>query len=422
MFFLRIFLFSNDSLGINNKNARIYHSTNSQGGNAMQRGWSQARLAILLLGAVVIVFTACGSPSTDDVLDQIDPPQIDYIDDEEELDLEVMEEVEDVDEGQTSSVTEDMEGSMDEEHAEEKGGPEEKGEADEQNEDLHELYLIDRNGKVAPQSMKMIIDEDDNKALVEHLVQEGPVTEKLPSGFQAVLPPGTEILDMSVNNAGVANINFNEAFSDYQPSQELQVLQSLTWTLTQLDNVDRVKISMNGEELTMMPQNNTPIGDGYTRGHGINLELNDQTDLVSTTPIVVYFLSQTDDQTYYVPVTRRVDQDKSKYEAVIDELLEGPSYMSQLLTDFRQEVELIEEPSVKNGTITVNFNEALLSQMEGTAISENVLNMLVLSLTEQADIDSVSLNVDSESTIMVNNGVSLTEPVVRPSRVNIGQF
>jgi len=386
----------------------------------MQRGWSQVRLAILLLGAVVIVLTACGSPSTDDVLEEIDPPQINYIDDEEELDLEVMEGVEEADEDLTSSIT--MDESIDEEEPEEKGGPEEKDGPIEQEEELYELYLNDRNGQVAPQSIVVEVEGEVERALVEHLVQEGPVTEKLPSGFQAVLPPGTEVLDMSINSSGVAHIDFNESFADYHPSKEMQVIQSLTWTLTQLDDVDRVKISMNGEELFTMPHNNTPIADGYTREHGINLELNDQADLVSTTPIVVYFLSQTDDQTYYVPVTRRVDENKNKYEAVIDELLEGPSYMSRLLTDFRQEVELIEEPSLKNGIVTLNFNEALLSQLEGTAISEDVLNMLVLSLTEQANIESVSLMVNSESTIMVNNGESLTDPVVRPSRVNIGQF
>ncbi|WP_280769825.1 GerMN domain-containing protein [Salipaludibacillus daqingensis] len=386
----------------------------------MQRGWSQARLAILLLGAVVIIFTACGSPNTDDVLEEIDPPQINYIEDEEDIDVDVVVMEEDageadgVDEDQTSSITEE---DMEElEEIEEKGGP------IIEDDELQEVYLLDQNGNVAPQPMKIMSDEDDKTALIEHLVQEGPVTEQIPSGFQAVLPPGTEVLSIEENSAGEILIDFNEDFSDYHPSQELQVLQSLTWTLTQLEDVDRVKISLNGELLSAMPQNDTPIGDGYTREHGINLEVNDQADLVSTTPVVVYFLSQTGDQTYYVPVTRRVNEEDDKYKAVINELLEGPSYMSQLLTDFRQEVELLEEPSFENGTVTVNFNEALLSQMEGSAISEDVLNMIVLSLTEQEGVESVSLEVESDSSIMVNNGESLTDPVVRPSRVNIGQF
>ncbi|PYZ93957.1 sporulation protein [Salipaludibacillus keqinensis] len=365
---------------------------------------------------MVMLFTACGSQITDDVLEEIDPPQIDYIEDEDELEVEVMDQ--DVDDGQISSITDDMDDAeepMDEEGAEEKGGPVTV------DEELHELYLVDRNGMVAPQTMNMLMPEDKLTALVEHLVQEGPVTEQLPNGFQAVLPPETEVLGVKVKN-GVATIDLNESFTDYHPSQEMQILQSITWTLTQEEEVDRVKLSINGEELAAMPQNDTPIGEGYTRGHGINLEVNDQADLVSTSPVVVYFLSQTDDQTYYVPVTRRVDQQDDLYEAVINELLEGPSYTSQLLTDFRQEVALIEEPDLDNGTLTLNFNEALLSQLQGTAISENVLNMLVLSLTEQEEIESVSLMVDSESAIMMSNGESLTEPVVRPNQVNVGQF
>ncbi|WP_143522723.1 GerMN domain-containing protein, partial [Pseudomonas sp. 2822-15] len=115
----------------------------------------------------------------------------------------------------------------------------------------------------AAQTMNLPRGENELDATIEYLVQGGPVTEMLPNGFQAVLPSGTEVLESEVSD-GVATVDFSEHFAEYHPDQELQVLQSLTWTLTQLDDVDRVMLKMNGEELVEMPQNGTPISSGYT--------------------------------------------------------------------------------------------------------------------------------------------------------------
>ncbi|MGJ9383014.1 GerMN domain-containing protein [Salipaludibacillus sp. CF4.18] len=386
----------------------------------MHRKWKQRGTTMLIIGATVMLITACGSEETNDVLEEIDPPQIDYIEDEEELDLEVFEAESNSEGDQLSSITQE-EVDVGDNTAEEKGGSEEKGGAL-QTGDVQELYLLDKNGMVAPQSISIELGEDEVKTLVDHLVQEGPITEQLPNGFQAVLPAGTEVVESVVDKQGVATVDFNTVFNDYHPSQELQILQSLTWTLTQLDDVDRVKLKMNGEELTAMPQNDTPIGGGYTRDHGINLEMNDQADLVATTPVVVYFLAQNNEETYYVPVTRRVNETDNKYEAVINELLEGPSYTSQLLTDFREEVALMEEPTFKDGTLHLDFNEGLLSQINGTAMSEEALNMLVLSLTEQEEVEDVSLSINSDPSVMVSNGQEVSAPVARPTHVNSGRF
>ncbi|MBU9710965.1 GerMN domain-containing protein [Evansella tamaricis] len=366
------------------------------------------------LVAAAITLTACGSDPVDEVLTEVDPPQIDYI--EEGEDLEVTGNENTGNDG-VISHTEDMDNDGEADGAmEEKGGTVAESV-------MRELYLMDRNGLVAPQSLNIPRGEDELALTVEYLVQGGPVTEMLPNGFQAVLPAGTEVLNSTVSG-GIATIDLSENFAEYHPNQELQVLQALTWTLTQLDGVDRVKLMMNGEELEMMPQNGTPISSGYTRAHGINLEMNDMADPVGTKSIVVYFLSQTDEQTYYVPVTRRVSESQDMYEAVVSELLKGPDMMmTQLFSDFRQEVELIDTPVLSaNGTLTLNFNEAILSQLDGTAVSQDVLNMLVLSLTEQSDVQNVSLQVESEGTVLVSTGETITEPVSRPSMVNTGEY
>ncbi|MDG5786904.1 GerMN domain-containing protein [Evansella sp. AB-P1] len=377
----------------------------------------KGKLGWLLTIVTAITLTACGSDPVndiDDVLKDIDPPQqIEYMEEDEEVSLEVME-----DENGTigdPATDLDADGITDQEEVEEKGGTVSESV-------MRELYLMDRNGLVAPQTLTIPTGENEVEKVVEYLVNGGPVTEVLPSGFQAVLPSGTEILGAEVSSDGIVTIDFSEEFSDYHPNQELQVLQALTWTVTQLSDVNRLMIKVEGEQLEMMPQNGTPIASGYTRAHGINLEMSDQTDLVNTNSVVLYFLSENEGRTYYVPVTRRVPAQEDVYQAVVGELLKGPSMLTALLSDFDSNVQLVEEPRFSNGTLTVNFSKELLNKNEGTALSEDVLNMLVLSLTEQENVENVSLLVDSEETIEVSTGETLSTPVNRPNTVNTGEY
>ncbi|MBM7096542.1 GerMN domain-containing protein [Bacillus sp. H-16] len=391
---------------------------------------------MLILAAAVV--TACGAEDeAQETFEEVDPPQ--YVDDEDELGLEGM--LEALEEN-TVEVNEemDMEEGMEEDEYDEKGGMmedddmhedgmheedeemEEKGGGMMEETAMRELYLMDRNGMVTPQTFALPDSNQDLEQSLSYLVKDGPVTELLPNGFQAVLPAGTEVLEAEVTGDGTAVIDFSPDFTDYRPEDELRILQAVTWTVTQFENVDRVQIKIAGEEQQVMPQNGTPIAEGYSRIHGINLETGAVSDLSNTKAVTVYFLSQHEDQTYYVPVTRRVPANADTYTAVVDELLKGPDMLTSLLTDFRNEVALVEEPKFRNGTVTLNFNEGVLTQLEGTAVSEHVVNMLVLSLTEQEEVEQVSIEVNDNDELMVSSGAALTEPVTRPGTVNTGKY
>ena len=284
-----------------------------------------------------------------------------------------------------------------------------------------ELYLIDSNGMVVPQTFELPKTDGVIRQSLEYLVDGGPITNMLPSGFRAVLPAGTEI-DVNLTPEGIAIADFSEDFKNYRPEEELKILQAITWTLTQFDNVETVKIRINGFDQETMPVNNTPIGKGVSRANGINIESNNIVDMVNSKGVTLYFLSQNEGNTYYVPVTRRVQQSSDVVSTVVEELLNGPTYNSVLLTDFSQGVKLLDLPIYENGVVTFNFNEAILSNLQGTAISEDVLNLLVLSLTEQKGIEKVAIQVNGEEKVLKASGEFLAEPVSRPTLVNTGKF
>ena len=276
-----------------------------------------------------------------------------------------------------------------------------------------QLFLIDSNGMVVPQMIDVPVPDSKEVATqaLEYLVKDGPVTEFLPNGFQAVLPAGTQVLGVNIKD-GTAIADFSEEFKEYEAADELKILQAITWTLTQFDSIDRVKIRINGYDQNVMPVNGTPIGDGLSRSDGINIDPGNITDLSNSIGVTIYFLAQSGDSSYYVPVTKRVsDVESNKVAAIIQGLVEGPSLESGLFSDFSKEVELLDSSINDEGLLTLNFNEALLDNQK--VISDAALNSLVLSLTEQNEIKEVAIQVNGDENVLTESGESLAQPVTR---------
>ncbi|WP_042354867.1 GerMN domain-containing protein [Bacillus rubiinfantis] len=284
-----------------------------------------------------------------------------------------------------------------------------------------ELYLIDKNGYVVPQTLNLQPTKSVAKQALEHLVVNGPVSELLPNDFRAVIPEET---DISVDiQDGVATVDFSKEFKNYQPEDEMKILQSVTWTLTQFDNVGSVKLSMNGHPLTKMPVKGTPIGDNLTRASGINIDTTDVVDITNTKPVTVYFIGGEEGSYYYVPVTRRVsNNDQEMITAAVNELVKGPSEKSNLVSDFAPDVKLLDSPKYENGKVTLNFNENLYNSFKEKEVSQHLLDSLVLTLTEQKGVEKVAVQVKGNAELKNDQGKKLTEPVTRPEKVNTGSF
>ena len=285
---------------------------------------------------------------------------------------------------------------------------------------MTELYLIDKNGYVVPQSIALPNSQGVAKQALQYLVANGPVTDLLPNGFRAVLPADTEV-DVNIKD-GQATVNFSKEFASYQPEDELKILQAVTWTLTQFDSINAVKLQMNGHELKEMPVNKTPIVNEVSRANGINIDTSSVTDITNTVALTVYYLGGESDNYYYVPVTKRISSEEDNMvEAVVHELVKGPNNSSNLLTEFMPDLALLTEPKITNdGKVSLNFNENIYGSFEQEIVSETLIDALVLSLTEQRDIKSVEILVNGKASLLTEDGEKLTEPVIRPEKINEG--
>ncbi|KMY54946.1 sporulation protein [Bacillus sp. FJAT-27231] len=284
---------------------------------------------------------------------------------------------------------------------------------------MTELYLIDKNGYVVSQTMPLPNTKSLAKQALEYLVAEGPVSNMVPNGFRPVLPAGTQIKSVDIEK-GTATVDFSPEFKEYDRADEQRIVQSITWTLTQFDSVERVKLQVNGHPISEMPVGKMALDeDGLTRQSGINVDASGVVDIVDTRPVTVYYMAQEGEGYYYVPVTKRVsNKEQDQITAIVKELAKGPRADSGLVTEFLPEAELLEKPVIKEGRVTLNFNESILGSFENKMVSEHILQSLALSLTEGTQIESLAIQVGGNSNITTEQGKPLSSSVTRPDVVN----
>lgn len=277
-----------------------------------------------------------------------------------------------------------------------------------------ELYLIDSNGMVASQTVELPVPETNQVAqqVIEYLVKGGPVTPMLPNGFQAVLPEDTEVLGLDLQEDGTIVVDLSGEFSEYEASSELPIIEAVTYTLTQFDNVQKVKLRVEGEDLAEMPVNGTPLNNGYTRANGINLMNNDTLDYFSSNPVTMFYPVEKENNRYYVPVTQYVKMDdENDLAGVVNELIEGPGYQNNVLNVFNPEAALAAEPVVEEGVANLIFNEGILMDQEQHVISDEVMETIVRTLTAQPNVDAVNVQVENVDEVFNENGEPYSEPV-----------
>ena len=68
----------------------------------------------------------------------------------------------------------------------------------------------------------------------------------------------------------ILNIDFSKEFNEHEASKEEQIIESLTWTLMQYDEVNGVTISVDGVKLEMLPQSGVVLPDVLDKTIGIN--------------------------------------------------------------------------------------------------------------------------------------------------------
>ena len=108
------------------------------------------------------------------------------------------------------------------------------------------MYFIENgNNSLKPEGRLVSVNtllQDPYKELSQ-LLLDGPKT----SGLSKIIPDNTRILETTLNNSCVT-LNFSQEILNFNDdTQKYNIINSLLNTLTQLNEVNSIKILVNGE-------------------------------------------------------------------------------------------------------------------------------------------------------------------------------
>ncbi|MCI8833435.1 MAG: GerMN domain-containing protein [Clostridia bacterium] len=144
--------------------------------------------------------------------------------------------------------------------------PEEEISEEQERKTMISLYFKDKQTGELTKENRMIdvkvLAENPYKALVEMLI-EGPKTEKL----QSTIPDGTRINDISINGECI-HIDLSKEFINNHEGgldNESKTIYSIVNTLTELNEVNFVRIFIDGEENLGFQDGNMNFQENFQR-------------------------------------------------------------------------------------------------------------------------------------------------------------
>lgn len=260
---------------------------------------------------------------------------------------------------------------------------------------LETIYLLDSNDYIARTTIKGCVCDtlETIKDVTEGLITDGKKNDIIPNGFRPLIPSGTEVLDLSLDEK-ILTINFSKELLTINEKYEEKMIESIIFTLTSIDGIDKIIIKVEGEVLKRLPNSGKILPDILDKSFGINKNYS----LVNTkdiTSYTVYYASKNNDELYYVPITKYVNGGtEDKIKVIIEELSTSPIYEKNLMSFLNSNVSLINY-NLENDKLSLNFNDYIFSDASNS-ILEEVIYTISLSINDNYNIKDISFLVNNK--------------------------
>jgi len=256
-------------------------------------------------------------------------------------------------------------------------------------EDKKNVYAESKSGYLAKTSVyvnKELSVDQKVKELLEVLTKENDRNALLPSYFKPVLPKNTKLKNVTLED-DILKVDFSKEFKDANEEQMNKVIESVTYTLTELDGVSGIEISVEGQLLKYIPNTNKSLPTVLTKEIGINktYDIKTNNDICKVT---MYYLENIKDDLYYVPVTKYMNDSREKLEIIVENLsnfIHEKNLISYLSTNVK-----LEKYKIGKEDIELVFNEEIL---ENNEFNDEKINPILYSIFDNYDVNKIKIKV-----------------------------
>ena len=261
---------------------------------------------------------------------------------------------------------------------------------------LETIYLLDTNDYVSKTKISGCEGDATEIAadVIQGLIIDGKKNHIIPNGFRSIIPAGTKVIDLNIENK-ILTINFSKEILDINLEYEEKMIEAIIYSLTSLEEIDGIIIQVEGKRLERLPKNNIMLPSILDKSFGINkvYNINNTHDIDS---FIVYYVNNYNSNSYYVPVTKYINNDnQDKIKVIIEQLASSPIYESNLMSFLDISAKLLDY-KLEEDTIRLNFNDAILSDITKSNILEEVIYTISLSMNDNYKIKEVDFCVDDK--------------------------
>ena len=253
------------------------------------------------------------------------------------------------------------------------------------------IFLVDNMDYIARTS---IVKNSDNttdliKEVIESLTIGSTKSNYIREGFKAIIPEGTKVLDLKLEDS-ILTINFSKELLNVSQNTEEKMLEAIIYSLTEIEDIKKIKILVEGKSLTNLPNSNKKIPELLDKNYGIN-KIYNLDSIKDTSKTTIYYLSKYNDYYYYVPVTKISNENLEKAEIIINDLKTTPIYHTNLISYLAASTNLTNYEILEN-SISLSFDNHLLAGIDDEDMLEEVKYAISLSIRDSYGIDEVIFN------------------------------
>lgn len=253
------------------------------------------------------------------------------------------------------------------------------------------IYLMNKNGYLV--KARILLDEEKMEDKILKILNnlKKKETSKFSNGLLGTIPEDIKVNEI-ICGSELVTIDFSKEFLNVDVSLEKKMLQSIVYSILDIEGIKGVSILVEGVNYSKSPNTNEEYPLVLDKSIGIN----EKYDLLSRdniSSVVVYYLENIDDSLYYVPVTKYVNDDRDKIRIIVEELTTSYIYEENLMSFLNSKTKLIDYHE-ENDILVLNFNEYLFDSND--KVLEEVLYSISYSVFDNYNVDMVMFEVNNE--------------------------
>jgi germination protein M len=221
-------------------------------------------------------------------------------------------------------------------------------------------------------------------------------SDKIPAGLTGIIPANTKLNSIEIEN-NIAILDFSSELLKVSEELEERIIEAITYSIINLDGIEGVTIKIDGNILNELPNSKKKIPNILNRNFGIN-KVFDISNLNDVQKVTLYYLDKISNNSYYVPVTKYLNDDREKINIIIDNLSSNYIYESNLISMLNQDTTLINY-EIQDEIMTLNFNNNIFTNDK---LLEEVTYTIAESVCDSYEVKSIIFQVEGENILTTN--------------------